>query len=415
MCPAISERNRRGMGSSARPGHRKPCLNASRLHLARLCNLCLPDGIESKGDRGNEKRGHEVRMRSVLLAVILILIAIRPATAIDPYAGNDPFWVLLHEPAVVKELKLSSSQKSDYLKLLDGLDLRFFPLRNQSREQVTEGFGKIISEVQAGLKTLLEAEQSTRLNQILFQFLGNSSLLRQDVSDELQLTSAQQKRMQQIASDAETAIAAIQKEAQKNGQKESTEKQYRQARTDEQKKLIAVLMPDQLERLKKLVGSPFPMDELRKPGFKAPELVNTNEWINSSPLALEQLKGKVVVVHFYACGCINCIHNYPTYRKWHDQFRRKDFVMIGIHTPETSAERVSAHVKSRATDEKLVFPILIDGKSENWNAWGNSMWPSVYLIDKRGYLRDFWAGELIWQGNDGEKYMREKIEGLLAE
>ena len=354
-------------------------------------------------------------MRSVVLAVILTLIVIRPAAAIDPYAGNDPFWVLLHEPAVLKELKLNSSQKSDYVKLLDDLDLRFFPLRNQSREQVTEGFGKITSEVQAGLKTLLEPEQSTRLNQILFQFLGNSSLLRQDVSDELQLTSAQQKRMKQIAADAETAIAAIQKEAQKNGQNESTEKQYRQARTDEQKKLIAVLMPDQLARLKKLVGSPFPMDELRKPGFKAPELVNTNEWINSSPLALGQLKGKVVVVHFYACGCINCIHNYPTYRKWHDQFQRKDFVMIGIHTPETSAERVSAHVKARAADEKLVFPILIDGKSENWNAWGNSMWPSVYLIDKRGYLRDFWAGELIWQGNDGEKYMREKIEGLLAE
>jgi len=55
------------------------------------------------------------------------------------------------------------------------------------------------------------------------------------------------------------------------------------------------------------------------------------------------------------------------------------------------------------------------GKSENWNAWGNSMWPSVYLIDKRGYLRQFWPGELNWQGNNGEKYMREWIERLVAD
>jgi hypothetical protein len=43
------------------------------------------------------------------------------------------------------------------------------------------------------------------------------------------------------------------------------------------------------------------------------------------------------------------------------------------------------------------------------------MWPSVYVIDQRGYLRYFWPGELKWQGNDGEKFMREKIEQLLAE
>ena len=89
--------------------------------------------------------------------------------------------------------------------------------------------------------------------------------------------------------------------------------------------------------------------------------------------------------------------------------------MIAIHTPETSTERESSYVRKKAVDEQLAFPILIDGKNENWNAWGNSMWPSVYLIDKRGYLRDFWPGELKWQGNDGEKYMRDRIDELLAD
>jgi peroxiredoxin len=180
-------------------------------------------------------------------------------------------------------------------------------------------------------------------------------------------------------------------------------------------KMLALMKPEQKADLKKMLGAPFSVTSLRKPAFKAPELVDTGEWINSSPLRLEQLHGKVVVLHFYASGCINCIHNYQWYREWHDRFRNKDVVLIGIHTPETASERDIAGVRRKAAEEKLAFPILIDGQNENWNAWGNSMWPSVYLIDKRGYLRDFWAGELKWQGNDGEKYMRERIEGLLAE
>jgi hypothetical protein len=58
---------------------------------------------------------------------------------------------------------------------------------------------------------------------------------------------------------------------------------------------------------------------------------------------------------------------------------------------------------------------LIDNGHQNWNAWGNSMWPTVYLIDKQGYARYWWLGELNWEGNEGEKIFRGRIEELLAE
>jgi hypothetical protein len=58
---------------------------------------------------------------------------------------------------------------------------------------------------------------------------------------------------------------------------------------------------------------------------------------------------------------------------------------------------------------------VVDSDKQNWNAWGNSMWPTVYLIDKQGYMRNYWMGELKWQGTDAEKIMREQIEELLAE
>lgn len=62
-----------------------------------------------------------------------------------------------------------------------------------------------------------------------------------------------------------------------------------------------------------------------------------------------------------------------------------------------------------------MFPIAVDGQRKNWQAWGNNMWPSVYLIDKQGFVRHWWYGELNWEVGDGEKYMRERIEELLAE
>jgi len=109
------------------------------------------------------------------------------------------------------------------------------------------------------------------------------------------------------------------------------------------------------------------------------------------------------------------VRNFPTYCEWQDRFRDRNVVILGIHTPETAAERDAARVAAKADEAGFRFPVLIDGEKANWNAWGNSMWPSVYLIDKRGFLRHFWPGELKWQGATGDAWMQDRIEELLAE
>lgn len=356
-------------------------------------------------------------MRSPIFVVALaaLIFCTGRASAIDPYAGNDPFWVLLHEPAIIAELKLTQEQKTAYRKLLDEQDARFFPLRNQGEVDAEAGMKAINQHVQQQLKSLLQPDQASRLNQIFLQHLGNTAFLRDDMQTQLRLSDTQRKRIKDIADETNAAVRTLTTTQKEGSQSESTSKRYLELKTDEQKRMLAVMKPDQITILKKQFGPPFPLNELRKPAFKVPELIDSGEWINSKPLELSQLKGQVIVVHFYACGCINCIHNYPWYRQWQDQYRGRDVVLIGIHTPETASERDIATVRRKATEEKLTFPILIDEKLENWNAWGNSMWPAVYLIDKRGYLRDFWAGELKWQGTDGEKYMRARIEELRAE
>ncbi|MCH5374419.1 MAG: redoxin domain-containing protein, partial [Planctomycetes bacterium] len=102
------------------------------------------------------------------------------------------------------------------------------------------------------------------------------------------------------------------------------------------------------------------------------------------------------------------MRNYPWYRGWQDSFSQRGLTIVGVHTPESQGERNIENVKGKVAEAKFEFPVLIDNQRHNWNAWGNSMWPSVYLIDKRGYVRYWWIGELNWEGNQGEKNLRRR-------
>lgn len=353
-------------------------------------------------------------MRVILIVTAMSMLGTL-ASAAEPFLGIDPGWILLHEPAVIEDLKLSAGQRQEFQQLIDELDLRVFPLRNKSANEISAGLDKIFAEIQQGLKTVLRPAQVKRLTEISMRRRGTAALLRDEVATKMRYADSQRKEIERIIADTQAAVAALEKEASEGKPREPLEKRFVALKTDEQKQILKLLKPNQLAAWREMIGADFDMTKLGRPAFKAPELIDTQDWINSSPLRLEDLRGKVVAIHFYACGCSNCIHNYPWYHQWHEAFKDKGVVLIGIHTPETASERESDNVRRKAAAEKFAFPVLIDGKSENWNAWGNSMWPSVYLIDKRGYLRQFWPGELNWQGNNGEKYMREWIEKLIAE
>ena len=72
-------------------------------------------------------------------------------------------------------------------------------------------------------------------------------------------------------------------------------------------------------------------------------------------------------------------------------------------------------MRKKVKEAKFEFPVAVDTGEQIWNTWGNTIWPSLYLIDKRGYIRYWWYGELNWQGAKGEEIMRARIEQLLAE
>lgn len=160
-------------------------------------------------------------------------------------------------------------------------------------------------------------------------------------------------------------------------------------------------------------AKPRPLVTLDLP---APKLVSTPaDWLNTGgkPMAFE--KGRVYVVHFWAFGCGNCKRNLPAYAKWQSQFAKEPLTVLGIHTPETEREKDPKNVQDAVDRHDITYPVLIDGSGINWRRWQQQMWPTVYLVDKRGHVRAYWMGELEWEDAGGTRIMEEIIRRLLRE
>ncbi|MCX6914452.1 MAG: redoxin domain-containing protein [Verrucomicrobiota bacterium] len=150
-------------------------------------------------------------------------------------------------------------------------------------------------------------------------------------------------------------------------------------------------------------------------GVVAPELTG-DSWLNlpkGSRLSIAILKGRVTIVHFWTFGCINCKRNLPAYSRWWKRFADKGVVVIGIHTPETEAERDPANVAKKVKELGIGYPVLLDAEHQNWNRWQQRIWPAIYLIDKQGRVRYLWEGELEYQNAGGEAKMTRLIVELL--
>ena len=356
-----------------------------------------------------------------LLLVSLVLLPSATATQRETVSSEFRSLVprqtlpLLHAPEVQQELKLNAKQVTELESLFAEIDGPWFQLRNLSEQQQLPILDSLDQRVHSWLAEHVTNEQRERLRQIELQAQNVRMLLRSDVALELKLESMQQERFAKLARSTDAAQSALQKAVMSGEPGDDLQAKAKTAAKAEQDAIKKVLKPEQLQRLQKMLGESFETSQLKRIYPMAPEFVAVEDWLNSGPLTLKELRGKVVLVHFYAFQCHNCHANFEIYRRWHDQWREKGVVVVGIQTPETSQERDPAAVKSAAAERKLAFPILVDVASKNWDAWGNTMWPTVYVVDKHGYLRQWWLGELNWKGATGDKSIEQGVEQLLAE
>ena len=141
----------------------------------------------------------------------------------------------------------------------------------------------------------------------------------------------------------------------------------------------------------------------------APEIRGITAWINSGPLTLAALRGKVVLVHFWTFGCVNCRNVQPYVKAWYDRYEAAGFTVLSVHTPELSFERDLGNVRQAVIDQGVRFPVAFDPGFKTWDAYANSYWPAFYFVDKAGRIRHVHVGEGDYAGS--EQVIRE----LLAE
>jgi thiol-disulfide isomerase/thioredoxin len=114
-----------------------------------------------------------------------------------------------------------------------------------------------------------------------------------------------------------------------------------------------------------------------------PALDGAIEWINSPPLTVAALRGKVVLVDFWTYTCINWRRTLPYLRAWADKYKDRGLVVIGVHTPEFSFEKELDNVRRETTALEIRYPVAVDSHYAIWRAFRNQYWPALYVADVR--------------------------------
>jgi len=128
------------------------------------------------------------------------------------------------------------------------------------------------------------------------------------------------------------------------------------------------------EKAEGMLANPYP----------APEIVGIEDWINSPPLTIASLRGKVVLIDFWTYSCINCVRTLPYITAWDAKYRDKGLVIIGMHAPEFDFEKKLDNVKAAVAKFGIRYPVALDSNLRTWSNFDNRYWPAHYLIDKDG-------------------------------
>ena len=124
----------------------------------------------------------------------------------------------------------------------------------------------------------------------------------------------------------------------------------------------------------------------------APDLA-AGDWINSEPLKLEDLRGRVVLIDFWTFGCYNCRNTLPFIKGWHDRYRDQGLTVVGVHSPEFEYEKKVENLRREVNSLEIPYPVVSDNDYKTWDAYNVGAWPTLFLLDKQGRIRWTHVGE----------------------
>ena len=126
---------------------------------------------------------------------------------------------------------------------------------------------------------------------------------------------------------------------------------------------------------------------------ESPSLAGGSAWLNSQPLQMRELRGKVVLVNFWTYTCINSLRVLPYVRAWAEKYKAQGLMVIGVQAPEFSFEKNIDNVRWAINAMKIDYPVAVDNDHAVWRAFNNEVWPALHFVDARGRIRHHQFGE----------------------
>jgi thiol-disulfide isomerase/thioredoxin len=156
--------------------------------------------------------------------------------------------------------------------------------------------------------------------------------------------------------------------------------------------------------------------------MREPSFAGATAWLNSEPLDLAGLRGRVVLVDFWTLTCINWLRTEPYVRAWSRAYRDDGLVVVGVHTPEFTFEHELELVRLATKEREIDYPVALDNNYDVWESFDNHYWPALYFLDHEGVIRDQHFGEgryeqseRVIQGLLGVKRELVSVEGVGVE
>ncbi len=173
------------------------------------------------------------------------------------------------------------------------------------------------------------------------------------------------------------------------------------------KKKIAILL-SLLLALGGLAQAQRTPQELYEGKFEPPEFPSDLDWINvENPLTLGGLAGKIVILDFWTYGCVNCLHVIPVLEKVEEKYA-EEVVVIGVHSAKFDNEGNTENLRQIVQRYGIHHPVVNDHEFDIWRSFGARAWPTVVIIDPRGYGVILQSGEIPFEAFDN--YLTGMIE-----
>lgn len=140
-------------------------------------------------------------------------------------------------------------------------------------------------------------------------------------------------------------------------------------------------------------------------GKKAPDFALKD--INNKPFNLSSLRGKVVILNFWATWCPPCRAEMPSLNNLYREFRNKGLEVVAIST-----DRYSSIIKDYISKNPIDFTVLIDTDNKVSRQFKVFSIPTTFLIDRNGIIIERYLGEENWASPEIKKKIKEALTGI---